>query len=52
MVQSEADISVAIPDQSWLNWINETEQMLYTEVIQRELKGIHAHGIPTFSDST
>lgn len=37
MVQSEADISVTIPDQSWLNWINETEQMLYTEII-RELK--------------
>lgn len=37
MVQSEADISIAIPDQSWLNWINEVEQMLYTEVI-KELK--------------
>ena len=36
-IQSEADISTAIPDQCWLNWINEVEQMLYTEVI-RELK--------------
>ena len=45
MVQSEADISVTIPDQSWLNWINETEQMLYTEII-RELR------IATLTDPT
>lgn len=45
MVQSEADISVTIPDQSWLNWINETEQMLYTEIIQ-ELR------IATLTDPT
>lgn len=45
MVQSEADISIAIPDQSWLNWINETEQMLYTEII-RELK------VTTLTDQT
>jgi hypothetical protein len=37
LVQAEADISVTIPTDSYYRWINEVEQMLYTEII-REMK--------------
>ncbi len=37
-VQSEADISLAIPEASWLRWINTVEQFLYSEVLKEFVK--------------
>jgi hypothetical protein len=47
LVQAEADISVTIASATWYRWINEVEQLLYTEII-KELKSI----ILTVSTST
>ena len=35
-VRDEADIALPIPDASYISWINETEQMLYTELIREQ----------------
>lgn len=37
IVKAEADISVVVTDASYYRWLNEVEQMLYTEII-KELK--------------
>lgn len=37
-IQDEADISIAIPNGSYVMWLNALEQLLYTELIQEQGK--------------
>ena len=37
-IQDEADISSAIPNGSYVMWLNALEQLLYTELIQEQGK--------------
>lgn len=49
-VKDEADIALTIPDTSYVLWLNELEQLLYTELIQEqgkiELGGVNGDIIP------
>ena len=38
-IKAEADVSLEIPDETYLGWLNELEQLCYTEIIkeQREI---------------
>lgn len=38
-INSEADIAIAIPDETYIDWLNALEQLCYTEIIkeQREI---------------
>ena len=39
-IKSETDISIDIPTEAWKRWINETEQLAYTEIIRLPKKAI------------
>lgn len=47
-IQSEADISIAIPEASWIRWINTVEQFLYTEILSEYVQAevAYAETIP------